>query len=441
MNHFIVEVNQYKNLIVLKERAFLVGVITGDETYEKVKSNLNELSLLADTAGAVSVELIISKINRISPKYFVGKGKAEQIINQAKALNVNLIIFDDDLSPTQSRNFHKISDKIKIIDRTGLILDIFTNNAKTTESKTQVELARLQYILPRLTRMWTHLERQMGGIGTRAGAGETQIEIDRRLIRTKISKLKRQIKSIEKERITQSIRRKEKFRVSLVGYTNAGKSTLLNTLTGAQVYAKNKLFATLDTTVKSLKIEKNNEILLSDSVGFIRKLPHDLVASFKSTLKEVVESDLLLIVVDSSSQNLDDELLTVKEVLNSIKVKTDNSLIVLNKIDLVKSSKLNGLKNRFPEGVFISAKNRLMINHLLNEINSFIKKNYITYNLTLKFSQIKFLDKIFNLVDVIKCNYEKDFVSLKVRGKPIIIKKIISDIKKSLKHDINGTPI
>tara|TARA_A100001011_G_scaffold102316_2_gene107828 strand:+ start:19684 stop:21009 length:1326 start_codon:yes stop_codon:yes gene_type:complete len=441
LNHFIVEVNQYKNLIVLKERAFLVGVITGDETYEKVKSNLNELSLLADTAGAVAVELIISKINRISPKYFVGKGKAEQIINQAKALNVNLIIFDDDLSPTQSRNFHKISDKIKIIDRTGLILDIFTNNAKTTESKTQVELARLQYILPRLTRMWTHLERQMGGIGTRAGAGETQIEIDRRLIRTKISKLKRQIKSIEKERITQSIRRKEKFRVSLVGYTNAGKSTLLNTLTGAQVYAKNKLFATLDTTVKSLKIEKNNEILLSDSVGFIRKLPHDLVASFKSTLKEVVESDLLLIVVDSSSQNLDDELLTVKEVLNSIKVKTDNSLIVLNKIDLVKSSKLNGLKNRFPEGVFISAKNRLMINHLLNEINSFIKKNYITYNLTLKFSQIKFLDKIFNLVDVIKCNYEKDFVSLKVRGKPIIIKKIISDIKKSLKHDINGTPI
>ena len=309
MNHFIVEVNQYKNLIVLKERAFLVGVITGDETYEKVKSNLNELSLLADTAGAVAVELIISKINRISPKYFVGKGKAEQIINQAKALNVNLIIFDDDLSPTQSRNFHKISDKIKIIDRTGLILDIFTNNAKTTESKTQVELARLQYILPRLTRMWTHLERQMGGIGTRAGAGETQIEIDSRLIRTKISKLKRQIKSIEKERITQSIRRKEKFRVSLVGYTNAGKSTLLNTLTGAQVYAKNKLFATLDTTVKSLKIEKNNEILLSDSVGFIRKLPHDLVASFKSTLKEVVESDLLLIVVDSSSQNLDDELL------------------------------------------------------------------------------------------------------------------------------------
>ena len=441
MNHFIVEVNQYKNLIVLKERAFLVGVITGDETYEKVKSNLNELSLLADTAGAVAVELIISKINRISPKYFVGKGKAEQIINQAKALNVNLIIFDDDLSPTQSRNFHKISDKIKIIDRTGLILDIFTNNAKTTESKTQVELARLQYILPRLTRMWTHLERQMGGIGTRAGAGETQIEIDRRLIRNKISKLKSQIKNIEKERITQSIRRKEKFRVSLVGYTNAGKSTLLNTLTGAQVYAKNKLFATLDTTVKSLKIEKNNEILLSDSVGFIRKLPHDLVASFKSTLKEVVESDLLLIVVDSSSKNLDDELLTVKEVLNSIKVKTDNSLIVLNKIDLVKSSKLNGLKNRFPDAVFISAKNSLMIDHLLNEINIFIKKNYITYHLTLKFSQIKFLNRIFNLVDVIKCNYEKDFVSLKVRGKPIIIKKIISDIKKSLKHDINGTPI
>ena len=228
MNHFTVELNLDNHINILKERAFLVGVIKGDETYEKVKSNLLELSLLAETAGAVAVESIISKIYRISPKYFIGKGKAEQIINQAKALNINLIIFDDDLSPTQTRNFHKISDKIKIIDRTGLILDIFTNNAKTTESKTQVELARLQYLLPRLTRMWTHLERQMGGIGARAGAGETQIEIDRRLIRNKISKLKNRIKSIEKERITQSLRRKEKFRVSLVGYTNAGKSSLLN---------------------------------------------------------------------------------------------------------------------------------------------------------------------------------------------------------------------
>ncbi len=441
MNHFTVELNLDNHINILKERAFLVGVIKGDETYEKVKSNLLELSLLAETAGAVAVESIISKIYRISPKYFIGKGKAEQIINQAKALNINLIIFDDDLSPTQTRNFHKISDKIKIIDRTGLILDIFTNNAKTTESKTQVELARLQYLLPRLTRMWTHLERQMGGIGARAGAGETQIEIDRRLIRNKISKLKNRIKSIEKERITQSLRRKEKFRVSLVGYTNAGKSTLLNTLTGSQVYAKDKLFATLDTTVKSLKLKKNNEILLSDSVGFIRKLPHDLVASFKSTLKEVVESDLLLIVVDASSKNLDDELLTVKEVLNSINAKTNNSLIVLNKIDLLKSLELKGLKNRFPDGIFISAKNSIMIDDLLNQINNYIKKNFITHDLKLKFSQIKLLNKIYNLVEVIKCDYRTDYISLKITGNPIIVKKIIYDTKKSLKNDINGTPI
>ena len=425
----------------MKETAFLVGVIKDGETYDKVKSNLVELSLLADTAGAVAVESIISKINRISPKYFIGKGKAEQIINQAKALNINMIIFDDDLSPTQTRNFHKISNKIKIIDRTGLILDIFTKNAKTTESKTQVELARLQYLLPRLTRMWTHLERQMGGIGSRAGAGETQIEIDRRLIRNKISKLKSRIKSIEKERKTQSLRRKEKFRASLVGYTNAGKSTILNTLTGSRVYAKDKLFATLDTTVKSLKLKKNNEILLSDSVGFIRKLPHDLVASFKSTLKEVVESDLLLIVVDASSENLDDELLTVKEVLNSINAKINNSLIVLNKIDLLKSFELKGLKNRFPEGIFISAKNRLMIDDLLNQINNHIRKNFITHDFKLKFSQIKLLNKIFNLVDVIKCDYRTDYIYLKITGNPIIIKKITSDINKSLKNGINGTPI
>jgi len=414
----------------LKEKAFLIGVIQGHETSEQVKSNLLELSLLAETAGAITVKSFISKINKISPKYFIGKGKAEEIINQAKILNIDLIIFDDDLSPTQARNFYKISDKIKIIDRTGLILDIFTKNARTTESKTQVELARLQYILPRLTRMWTHLERQMGGIGTRAGAGETQIEIDRRLIRTKISKLKSRIKIIEKERITQSIRRKSKFRVSLVGYTNAGKSTLLNTLTGANVYAENKLFATLDTTVKYLKIEKNNEILLSDSVGFIRKLPHDLIASFKSTLKEVVESDLLLIVLDASSNNLDDELLIVKEVLNSIKVKTNNSIIVANKIDLISSNHLNGLKKRFSDAIFISAKNHLMIDNLLNEINIFIKKKYITTKITLNISFGKYLGKIFNLVEVIKCNYGKNDIFLEIRGNPIIIKKIISDIKK-----------
>ena len=339
----------------MKETAFLVGVIKDGETYDKVKSNLVELSLLADTAGAVAVESIISKINRISPKYFIGKGKAEQIINQAKALNINMIIFDDDLSPTQTRNFHKISNKIKIIDRTGLILDIFTKNAKTTESKTQVELARLQYLLPRLTRMWTHLERQMGGIGARAGAGETQIEIDRRLIRNKISKLKSRIKSIEKERKTQSLRRKEKFRASLVGYTNAGKSTILNTLTGSRVYAKDKLFATLDTTVKSLKLKKNNEILLSDSVGFIRKLPHDLVASFKSTLKEVVESDLLLIVVDASSENLDDELLTVNIRIEKTEEETpiqEESRKIDEKLEnarslLEKDKNIQSIKNMF----------------------------------------------------------------------------------------------
>ena len=293
---------------ISNEKAFLIGVVTGGLSQEVVEEHLDELELLTETAGAETLGRFTQRVNRISPKYFIGKGKAEQIVNQAKMMEVNLIVFDDELSPTQVRNFLKLSESIKVIDRTALILDIFTQHARTREAKTQVELARLEYMLPRLTRMWTHLERQMGGIGTRAGAGETQIEIDRRLVRGHISKLQREMEGIEKERETQSRRREQKFRISLVGYTNAGKSTLLNALTGADVYIKDQLFATLDTTVRSLTLDRKRKVLISDSVGFIRKLPHSLVASFRSTLKEAVDSDLLLLVVDASSKLLDEQL-------------------------------------------------------------------------------------------------------------------------------------
>ncbi|SVB65840.1 uncharacterized protein METZ01_LOCUS218694, partial [marine metagenome] len=244
-----------------------VGVILPGVSDSDVNNHLDELDLLADTAGAEVVGRVTQRLSRINPSFFVGKGKAEQIISQAKMLNVDLILFDDELSPAQIKNYHRMADDIKIMDRSGLILDIFQKHAQTREAKTQVELAFCQYLLPRLTRQWTHLERQMGGIGTRAGMGETQIEIDRRLIRDRISKLKKDLKRIDRERYTQSQRRKNEFRVAMVGYTNAGKSTLFNALTGANVYIQDQLFATLDTTIRQLDLGGHQPALLSDTVG------------------------------------------------------------------------------------------------------------------------------------------------------------------------------
>ena len=414
-----------ENNIICNEKAFIIGVLKGTMPKETIDEELDELQLLAETAGAETVGRFTQRINRISPKYFIGKGKAEEIIQKAIILEVNLIIFDDELSPTQIRNYHKISKDIKIIDRTTLILDIFTKHASTREAKTQVELARLQYLLPRLTRMWTHLERQMGGIGTRAGAVETQIEVDRRLIRDRISKLKIEINGIEKERETQSRFRRKKFRVSLVGYTNAGKSTLLKALTGANVFIKNQLFATLDTTVRSLEIGGKKEILISDSVGFIRKLPHSLVASFKSTLKEAIDSDLLLLVVDASSTFLDAQLHTVNEVLNSIGAKTNETLIVVNKIDLLKRAELIGLKKRFKEAIFISAQNKLMIDSVIDNIKEKMEGSYQIAEVTFSSSSGKEIASVFDQVEVIEQNYQPDFVKLKIRGQSSSIRKIL----------------
>ncbi|MBT3847713.1 MAG: GTPase HflX [Candidatus Marinimicrobia bacterium] len=233
-----------------QEKALLVGVIQPGMTESQIHEHLDELELLAETAGAKIAGRITQRVSKINPATFIGKGKAEELLNQAKELNVKLIVFDDELSPGQIKNYHKISENVKVLDRSGLILDIFQKHAKTKEARTQVDLAYMEYLLPRLTRQWTHLERQMGGIGTRAGMGETQIEIDRRLIRTRISKLKKELTRIEKERDTQSYRRQSEFRVSLVGYTNAGKSTLFKALTGSDVYIQDQLFATLDTTVR-----------------------------------------------------------------------------------------------------------------------------------------------------------------------------------------------
>jgi GTP-binding protein HflX len=418
-----------KLVINKKEKALLVGVIYKKLNQLKVEEHLRELELLAKTAGAKVVGKVTQKLSRINPSYFIGTGKAEQIIKQAEELGVSLIIFDDELSPAQIKNYSNLVKDIKVIDRNALILDIFSQHAKTKEAKTQVELAQLEYMLPRLTRAWTHLERQMGGIGARAGAGETQIEVDRRLIRTRISKLKKELNKIDKERETQSKNRLNEFKVALVGYTNAGKSTLMKTISGADVLIKDQLFATLDTTIRTVKLDNSHRILLSDTVGFVRKLPHHLVASFKSTLKEVVEADLILIMLYASSNEVNDHYNTIIEVLKDLGVERCSSLIILNKIDNENVKKqMAYLKRTFPEAIFISALNKLMIDSLNKKIIDIMDMNFQVVDLHFTYQESKKLALAQEGVDVLERIYNDDHVYLKVKGS----RKRISQIQSNL---------
>jgi len=321
--------NQNKTEI-FEEKAVLVGLITPAQNEEKAKEYLDELAFLADTAGATPVKLFFQKIDYPNPKTFVGPGKLQEIKEYIDEHEVGLVIFDDELTPKQLRIIEG-ELKVLILDRTNLILDIFAKRAQTANAKTQVELAQLQYMLPRLTRLWTHLERQRGGIGMR-GPGETQIETDRRIILNKISLLKQNLKDIDKQMSTQRKNRGKMVRVALVGYTNVGKSTMMNMLSKSDVFAENKLFATLDTTVRKVIID-NLPFLLSDTVGFIRKLPHNLVESFKSTLDEVREADLLIHVVDVSHPNFEEQMEVVNETLKEIDPREKPMILVFNKID------------------------------------------------------------------------------------------------------------
>ena len=404
-----------------------MGVIRPNLEKDVILDHLNELELLAKTAGAIVVAKITQKVAKINPSTFIGLGKAQQVINQAKELRVSIIIFDDELSPAQIKNYHQKSKKIKVIDRSGLILDIFKQNARTKESTTQVELAYLQYLLPRLTRQWTHLERQMGGIGTRAGMGETQIEVDRRIVRTRINKLKNELKDIEKERRIQGLKRKSEFRVSLVGYTNAGKSTLFKALTGSDVIVENQLFATLDTTVRKLQIGRSHSILLSDTVGFIRKLPHNLVASFKSTLKEVVEADLIIKVLDISSPHIYEHIQTINKVLNDINASHVPAINVLNKVDLLPDANLIAkLKRTFPGMLTISAARSLKLSDLKIKIKEAIEESYETVDVKFSYRDSKLISKIQENVIVLERDYMNEYVKLKLRGSKARINKILS---------------
>lgn len=367
------------------ERTIFVSVITPDSSVEQVNEYLDELQFLAETAGAIGEKRFVQKVDKPNSKTYVGSGKLEEIKAYITENEISLIIFDDELSPSQLRNLER-EFECRILDRTNLILDIFAQRAKTAYAKTQVELAQYQYLLPRLTRMWTHLERQRGGIGMR-GPGESQIETDRRIILDKISRLKDQLKKIDKQMASQRSNRGNMVRISLVGYTNVGKSTLMNLLAKSDVFAENKLFATLDTTVRKVVIE-NVPFLLSDTVGFIRKLPHQLVESFKSTLDEVREADILMHVVDISHPNFEEQIRVVKNTLQEIGAGDKPTFMVFNKIDAYKyveqdefdlgpkkreNYSLEELKNSWmykenTPAIFISAKEKLHIDKLRNDL-------------------------------------------------------------------------
>ena len=344
------------------ERAVFVGVIKQGDDERQIMEYLDELEFLAETAGATGVKKFIQKVDRPDSRTYIRSGKLQEIKEYIENNEIEVVIFDDELSPTQLRNIeHELN--IRILDRTNLILDIFAQRAKTAYAKMQVELAQYQYLLPRLTRMWTHLERQKGGIGMR-GPGETQIETDRRIIQDKISKLKEQLKKVDKQMASQRGNRGSLVRISLVGYTNVGKSTLMNLLAKSDVFAENKLFATLDTTVRKVVIE-NVPFLLSDTVGFIRKLPHQLVEAFKSTLDEVREADILMHVVDISHPNFEDHIRVVEETLKDIKAIDKPIFVVFNKIDAY----------RYEEYDEFSLEPKKQVNYTLEEFkNSWIAK-------------------------------------------------------------------
>ena len=355
------------------EKAVLIGIINSIQSEETVKDYLNELSFLAETAGGVVSKKFIQRIDKPNPKTFIGSGKLLEIQVYCKKNDISSVIFDDELSPTQQLNLEKYL-KAKIIDRTGLILDIFAQRAKTSYAKNQVELAQYQYLMPRLKGLWTHLERQKGGIGMR-GPGETEIETDRRIVRDRISLLKKKLSNIDKQMSVQRGNRGSLVRVALVGYTNVGKSTLMNLISKSDVFAENKLFATLDTTVRKMVI-RNLPFLVTDTVGFIRKLPTQLIESFKSTLNEITESDLLLHIVDISHPNYEDHIESVNEILGQIDCSNKPFILVFNKIDKLKNNSF-GVTNKSKTEEYISAEKKININELKEKIFHHVRKIHI----------------------------------------------------------------
>ena len=416
------------------KRAIIVGVFLKSEVINiSIDEELNEVERLASTLKISIKEKIFTKISKINSSTYIGSGKLKEIIDKANYNNCDTVIFNEEISSSHYKNIKKFNKKINILDRTSIILNIFTKHAKTRESRIQVELANLQYMLPRLTRLWTHLERQMGGIGTRGGPGETQIEIDRRLIRNKIKKLKIDLNKIEKQKNERTKRRYNKIKVSLVGYTNSGKSTLMRTLTKTNVLVKNQLFSTLETTTKSLFIDSNTKVLISDTVGFIQKLPHYLVASFKSTLQESLDADIIIKVFDASSKNINSHISTVNTVLKELDIdELKPTINVFNKIDKVKNiNNIKSFKSMSPKPLLISALNKIKINLVTDKIKDITKSLNEKSILKISSEKTHILSYIYTKLSVLNINYINDaIIEIEVSGNKNLIKSVKSYIKK-----------
>ncbi len=412
---------EMKNL----EKGILVGISLNGHSELTSEETLNELEQLATTAGVKVLGRVTQVRDRIHPAYYLGSGKVEELQALVRSSGAQVVIFDDDLSPAQIRNLEKALDR-KIVDRSTLILEIFARHARTREAKTQVELAQLQHLLPRLTRQWAHLSRQVGGIGTR-GPGETQLEVDRRLVRRRIETLRRALQQIDRQRAVRRKNRRDIFRVALVGYTNVGKSTIMNQLSGSEVVVRDQLFATLDSTVRRVQLNHDHQILLSDTVGFIRKLPHQLVASFKSTLEEVQEADLLLHVVDASHPHFRHQMQSVMSVLEELNAHRKPILLVFNKIDLLQDlDVLNGLKAQYPDSVFTSAYRNLGFETLKRAIVRLIERDFVLRTIRVPYHLQKLIAYIHASAVVEKEEFLEDSVQFTYRCSAAVQNKIVN---------------
>lgn len=399
-----------------KEHAILVSVGLKSMNREESLEHLDELEFLVETAGANVVEKVYQERAGLDSAFAVGRGKVAEIKETIENNDISLVIFDNDLSPAQMRNLER-ELKVKVMDRSGIILDIFVAHARTMEAKTQVELAQLQYMLPRLTRMWTHLSKQFGGIGTK-GPGETQIETDRRLVRTRISQLKDKLAKIAMQREQQRKGREETLpRFALVGYTNAGKSTLMNILSGSEVLVENKLFATLDTTVRGIKLPNGKPALLSDTVGFIRKLPPHLIASFRSTLAETLEADVLLHVVDISHRYYNDHIQVVRQTLEALGAHEKPTLMVFNKIDALESlEEVHALRHTYEHSVAISAARGINIGELQQKMMEMEENQFETFHINLPYTSMSTVPSLYKYGEVLERRDEEHGMVFTVRA-------------------------
>ncbi len=410
-----------------QERALLIGLEQEGVSKWDLRDSMDELAELASSAGAEVVDTVTQKLQKPTAPYYIGKGKAELIKESFKDQHVTSVMFDDELSPAQGRNLENLLSR-KVLDRTQLILDIFAQRARSREGRLQIELAQLQYLLPRLTRMWTHLSRQTGGIGTR-GPGETQLEVDRRRVQERIARLERELEGVRRVRSVQRQgRKRHQWPVAaVVGYTNAGKSTLLNLLTGADVVAEDKLFATLDPTTRSLTLPNRQRVLLTDTVGFLRKLPHTLIESFKATLEEVSEADLLIHVVDLSHPRVDEHIEAVDTVIKELGAFGKQTLMVFNKIDLLANDEvIEVYEKRFPGSVAISARKGTGVSELVHALEHELGAWRLRSRFRVPISEAGLIAEIHRVGHVLELRYEDEFALIVAHAPPQLQQKLAS---------------